>query len=159
MKNDFLTQCSTFCSNPVLQASLLSWLAAQFIKTILHLFTHQIHNVKELLEMLFWRTGGMPSSHSSLVTTMTTCIGFRSGVSSDLFILACCFMLVVIRDAVGVRRSSGDQARVLNEIGMKLEKSKIIDFSPVKQINGHNPGEVCAGVILGFIIGLLFSCK
>jgi len=157
MMNNFLQQCNKLCSNPVFQASLFSWFAAQFIKTILHLLARQIHSVKDLFEMLLWRTGGMPSSHSSLVTTMTTCIGFRSGVSSDLFVLSCCFLLVVIRDAVGVRRSSGDQAKALNEIGCELDEKKVIDFHPVKQIDGHSPSEVLAGVLLGYIIGFIFS--
>lgn len=144
-------------SNPVFLSCIFSWLSAQFIKTLIKLLTGKLGSFQEMLELLFWRTGSMPSSHSALVTALCTSIGFRSGITSDVFILSCAFALVVIRDALGVRRSSGVQARVLNEMGTALDKKDIIRFHPVKEILGHKPLEVIVGIFLGFFIGTAFS--
>lgn len=99
----------------------------------------------------------MPSSHSALVTTLCTTIGFHSGVDSDVFILSLGFFLVTIRDAVGVRRANGIQASVLNKVGRLLADKGIIEFKPIKEVQGHTPAEVLMGMLLGFIIGLAFS--
>ena len=111
----------------------------------------------ELCELLLWRTGGMPSSHSALVAALSTTIGFRSGFYSDIFIFSACFFFVTIRDALGVRRASGIQARKLNEIGKSLEEKQIHDYQQIKEVQGHTPLEVFVGVLLGFFIGVAFS--
>lgn len=99
----------------------------------------------------------MPSSHSALVTTLCTMIAFNSGLDSDLFILSLGFFLVTIRDAVGVRRASGLQAALLNRVGRSLAEKGIINFKPIKEVQGHTPAEVLMGVLLGLAIGLAFS--
>ncbi|MGL4981670.1 MAG: divergent PAP2 family protein [Treponemataceae bacterium] len=144
-------------TNPVFLSALFSWFSAQFIKTIIKLLTSQIVSLRELVELSFWKTGGMPSSHSALVISLCTSIAHRSGLNSDIFILSLCFALVVIRDAVGVRRSSGQQSKTLNEIGKKLEEKSILSFTPLKEIHGHKPFEVLVGSLLGFFIGTAFS--
>lgn len=73
------------------------------------------------------------------------------------FLLRLFFFLVTIRDAVGVRRSNGIQAKKLNEIGKKLDENKILEYSPIKEVNGHSPMEVIIGIVLGFFIGIAFS--
>ncbi|MDR1748224.1 MAG: divergent PAP2 family protein [Spirochaetaceae bacterium] len=153
----FQQQIQLLFQNSVFLAAIFSWLSAQFIKTIIKLFSGQVRSLRELLELLFWRTGGMPSSHSALVSSVSTSIGFRSGVTSDVFVLSLCFALVVIRDAVGVRRSSGLQAHTLNEIGKRLEEEALLTFKPVKEIQGHKPFEVITGCFLGFFVGVAFS--
>jgi len=65
--------------------------------------------------------------------------------------------MVTIRDALGVRRASGLQARKLNELGNELSDKKMIDYKPIKEILGHRPMEVIFGAILGFFIGLGFA--
>ena len=157
MISSTLRQLQSLFSNPVFLACIFSWFSAQFIKTVIKLLGGHVSSVKELLELLLWRTGGMPSSHSSLVCTLSTTIGFRSGINSDIFILAFCFALVTIRDAVGVRRASGIQARVLNEIGRNLEDKDILKFKPIKEIQGHKPAEVFVGCFWGVAIGIAFS--
>lgn len=152
-----LRQLQLLFVNPVFLACIFSWFSAQFIKTVIKLLGGNVSSVKELLELLLWRTGGMPSSHSSLVCTLSTTIGFRSGINSDIFILAIIFALVTIRDAVGVRRASGIQARVLNEIGKKLKDKEILNFKPIKEIQGHKPAEVFIGCFWGVAIGIAFS--
>lgn len=143
--------------SPVFLACVFSWLCAQFIKTVIKLFSGKVHSLSELFELLFWRTGSMPSSHSSITACLCTTIGYRSGLDSDVFILACVFYLITIRDAVGVRRANGMQARRLNEIGEVLkEKGLFEDFKKLKEVNGHSPMEAFVGSLLGFFIGIAF---
>jgi acid phosphatase family membrane protein YuiD len=134
-----------------------SWFFAQFVKAVIKLVTGKVSSIKELAGILVWRTGGMPSSHSSCVLSVSTSIGFKSGFNSAVFLLSLCFALVVVRDAMGVRRSSGMQARAINEIGAELSERKMLAFKPVKEVQGHRPLEVIVGCFLGFFIGLAFS--
>lgn len=150
-------QLTAFLTQPILLSCVFSWLSAQLIKTLIALFSGKIHSVKEMFELLFWRTGGMPSSHSALVATLSTTIGFRDGIDSDIFILSLAFFLVTIRDAVGVRRASGIQATELNKLGTTLSEKGIVEFKPIKEVHGHKPAEVAMGCVLGFFIGLAFS--
>lgn len=151
-------QLHLFFSQPAFLACLFSWLSAQLVKTLIKLFSGKVHSLKELFELLLWRTGSMPSSHSALVATLCTTIGFRSGVNSDVFILSFGFYLVTIRDAVGVRRANGLQAAMLNKIGRLLAAKNIIEeVKPIKEVQGHTPAEVIIGSLLGFFIGLAFS--
>ena len=151
-------QLHLFFSQPAFLACLFSWLSAQLVKTLIKLFSGKVHSLKELFELLLWRTGSMPSSHSALVATLCTTIGFRSGVNSDVFILSLGFYLVTIRDAVGVRRANGLQATMLNKIGRVLAAKNIIEeVKPIKEVQGHTPAEVIIGSLLGFFIGLAFS--
>lgn len=150
-------QIKLLFANPVCLAAIFSWFCAQFIKTIISLIYGKIHSIGELFSYLVWKTGGLPSSHTALVTSLCTTIGFRNGVSSDIFMLCICFLMVTIRDALGVRLSSGRQAQKLNQIGKELEEKNIIDYKPVKEVNGHTPLEVAVGFVLGLFIGIAFS--
>ena len=154
----FSQQLILFLRNPVLLACVFSWLGAQFLKTAINLIYGRIHSIGQLIETMFWKTGGMPSSHSALVTSLCTTIGFRDGLNSDLFVFSLCFFLVTIRDAFGVRRSSGIQAKKINQLGKELsEKGAIEPYHAIKEVNGHSPMEVLSGCIMGFFIGLAFS--
>lgn len=151
-------QFKLFFSSPMFLAGFFSWLGAQFLKTAINLIYGRVHSIGELIELMVWRTGGMPSSHSALVSSLCTTIGFRNGIHSDIFILSLAFFFVTIRDAFGVRRSSGIQAHKINEIGKKLKENKILDeYKTIKEVNGHTPMEVICGVIFGFFVGLAFS--
>ncbi|MBP3710590.1 MAG: divergent PAP2 family protein [Treponema sp.] len=143
--------------NPVFLSCICSWFCAQFLKTIIALIYNRIKNLPDLFEMMFWRTGSLPSSHSAIVAALCTSIGFHSGFHSDLFILSLCFLLITVRDALGVRRANGIQARRLNEIGKELDSKKIINYAPIKEVQGHTPLEVMVGLLLGFSIGLALS--
>ncbi|MCR5080473.1 MAG: divergent PAP2 family protein [Treponema sp.] len=154
---DFKTQLYLFFSHPVLQGCVFSWLSAQFVKTCIKLFSGKIHSLKELFELLIWRTGSMPSSHSALVSALSTTIGFNSGFHSDVFMLSLAFFFVTIRDALGVRRANGIQATELNKIGKTLSEKEIVDYKPIKEVQGHTPSEVIVGCFLGFFVGLAFS--
>ena len=157
MERDFALQLHGFLYNPIFLSALASWLVSQFIKALIGLLSRSIESSRALIETLLWRTGGMPSSHSALVSAVTTAIAFKRGISSDLFVFSCCFALVVIRDSMGVRRSSGQQAHVLNDLGRKVSKRLKVQFTPVKETQGHKPIEVFVGLLLGFFIGFAFS--
>lgn len=99
----------------------------------------------------------MPSSHSAMVSALATSIGFVEGFNTSLFIAICGYGMLVVRDAVGVRRSAGMQARALNKIGFELKEKFGINYNPVKEISGHSFSEVLIGIIIGFFIALAFS--
>lgn len=151
-------QLKLLISNPVFLSGVVSCLAAQFIKTLINLAGAKVHSARELIELLFWRTGGMPSSHSSLVAALCTSIAFSDGLDSNTFLISFVLLLIVVRDAFGVRRSSGVQAQKLNELGKELSNKKIInEYKSLKEVNGHTPMQVILGCLLGFLIGLAFS--
>ena len=97
------------CSNPLINICALSWFVAQVIKTLLHWASHG--NLK--LERLTG-SGGMPSSHSALVVSLTIGMARVVGFSSPLFALTIAFAAVVMYDAMGVRRAAGEQAKTIN---------------------------------------------
>ena len=145
-------------SHPVFLSAFFGWFMAQFVKSAVELFRPRSGLSREMLYTLLWRTGGMPSSHSSAVTALTTSLGFVEGIDSPLFISMFFYSMLVVRDALGVRRAAGLQARALNSLGDELQKRYNIPFYPVKEVHGHTPAEVSVGILLGFFIAVAF-CK
>jgi acid phosphatase family membrane protein YuiD len=142
----------TFLGNPIVLSALASFCFAQFVKAFIVLFGARKRSLRDVAGALFWKTGGMPSSHAALVSSMTAAVGFRDGIASDIFALSFFFSLVVLRDAVGVRRSSGLQAKSLNTLGVTMSRRLGTDFHPVKVVQGHRPVEVLVGGLLGVFI-------
>lgn len=140
--------------NDVFFSAAMSLFIAQFAKALIALLTNRKAGFRQIMSTLFWKTGGMPSSHSALAIAIATAIGFSDGVSSDIFALALFFALVVIRDAMGVRRAAGVQAKTLNTLGVRMSKRLHIPFKPVKEINGHTFPQVVVGGLMGFFIAL-----
>ena len=103
----------------------------------------------------------MPSSHSSFVSALAITVGLKHGFSSDLFAIVTVFALIVTYDASGVRRAVGQQANVLNNLIKHLEdksfasERQLLIKEDLKELIGHTPFEVFAGVLLGAIIALL----
>jgi acid phosphatase family membrane protein YuiD len=144
--------------NPIFLSALFSWFFTQFVKTVIIIIAKPAPMpIRYYISILLWKTGGMPSSHSALVTALATAIGFKEGFSSSLFLAACAFGLLVIRDSVGVRRSAGIQARTLNKLGADLNEKLNIDYRPVKEVSGHTVSEVLIGIVIGFFIAVAFS--
>jgi len=147
-----------FLYHPIFLSGLVSWFLSQAIKTVYAVFSRSITGYKDVLTLLFWRTGGMPSSHSALVFSLVACLGVHNGLYSDIFLFALVVAVITARDALGVRRSSGLQAKGLNNLGLKFaEKNPDFKFKPIKEIQGHTPSQVLAGSILGTVIGLFIS--
>jgi uncharacterized protein len=147
----------SFLSNPIFLSAFFSLFITQLIKAIISLFRSKAKSLREVFVTLLWKTGGMPSSHAALTTSISTSIAIVDGINSSIFILSLFFCLVVIRDAMGVRRSAGMIARSLNLLGRELSEKQAYNFHPVKEVNGHTPTEVVVGVLLGFFIGLAFT--
>jgi acid phosphatase family membrane protein YuiD len=144
--------------NPIFLSAVFSWFFTQFVKTVIIIILKPVQMpLRYYISMLLWKTGGMPSSHSALVTALATSIGFKEGFDSSLFIVSCAFSLLVIRDAVGVRRSAGIQARTLNKLGSDLHEKLNLDYKSVKEISGHSVSEVLIGIVIGFFIAVAFS--
>jgi acid phosphatase family membrane protein YuiD len=143
--------------NTVFLSSLTSWILAQLIKVLIILFGGRKRPLRELIEIVIWRTGGMPSSHTATVASMTVAVAIREGLDSTLFAICFFFALIVMRDATGVRRSSGLQAKALNLLGKKTSEHLEFDYSPVKEIQGHSPLEVVVGALLGIFIAAAYA--
>jgi len=143
-------------SNPIFLSAIFSLLIAQFLKSVVNIFRAKTSSFRDVLATFFWKTGGMPSSHSALAVSIATAIAIRDGLNTSIFILALFFSLVVIRDALGVRRASGLQAKALNQLGKELNSRYGMAYRPVKEVHGHNPPEVIVGSLLGFFIALAF---
>lgn len=104
-------------------------------------------------------SGGMPSSHTSLVVGLTTGIAYQYGLGSTLFPLSLAFSLIVMYDAAGVRRHAGKQAEVLNKILDDMFHGESISERKLKEVLGHSPLQVLAGAVLGVFIGVLYMYK
>jgi acid phosphatase family membrane protein YuiD len=143
-------------NHPVFLSGLFSWLIAQLMKSVIEAIRSRNRRSKDFLVVLFWKTGGMPSSHSSLVTALATSIAYKEGIGSPLFILSFFYGILTIRDALGVRRAAGSQAKVLNELGAAFSERFSVLFRPVKEIHGHTVVEVLVGILLGFFIAIAF---
>jgi len=155
------TSFKALFDNKIFLSSICSLCTAQILKSILFLFRRRRRKSRELVEILIWRTGGMPSSHAALVSSLCTSIAFKWTIASDLFIFSFWFALVVLRDALGVRRSAGLLAKALNNLGRQSVEKMGLEFHSVKEIQGHTPLEVIVGTSLGIIIAtginLLFT--
>jgi uncharacterized protein len=150
---DLLTR---IVENPVFLSALSSWLLAQFLKSGIMLFRNRPRTAREILTNLLWTTGGMPSSHSALVASLATSAGFVEGPDSTLFFVTLFYALLTFRDALGVRRAAGAQARVINQLIRDLSRRRRLRARPVKEINGHTIPEVFVGALLGFFIAVAF---
>lgn len=144
-------------SSRVFLAGFFSWFFAQLLKMLIDYVRGRTRGSRDMVSVFVWKTGGMPSSHSSLVTGLATAIGFRYGVNSTLFVVTLFYGGLIIRDALGVRRSSGLQAQALNRLGLELSRRMDLSFTPVKEVSGHTIPEVSVGMLLGFFIATGFS--
>ncbi|MGB4586570.1 MAG: divergent PAP2 family protein [Rectinemataceae bacterium] len=144
--------------NPIFLSAFFSLLIAQFIKAVIALVKAQrSEDLREAMFTFFWRTGGMPSSHSAVAISISTAIALTEGFT-NLFIVSLFLSLIVIRDSLGVRRSAGLQATTLNRLGNDLSVRFDIDYDAVKEVHGHTWPEVFTGILMGFFIAFAF-CK
>ncbi|CAK7348716.1 unnamed protein product [Dovyalis caffra] len=138
---------ATLAANPTFISGLFAWFIAQSMKVFLNFFVER----KWDLRVLF-ASGGMPSSHSALCTALTTSVAFCHGVADSLFPVCLGFSLIVMYDAIGVRRHAGMQAVVLNMIVEDLFQGHPISQRKLKELLGHTPSQVLAGALLGIFV-------
>lgn len=132
--------------------AILGWMIAQLLKVLFVLIQD-----KRIDWTRFVGSGGMPSSHTSFVVSLTTAVGYECGLSSTQFAICTVLAFVVMYDASGVRRATGIQAKVLNKIVESYEETEEIEISDekLKELIGHSPFEVFAGAVVGIITAML----
>ena len=141
-----MTELSELLKNQLLFWSLVSCLSAQFLKIIFNLILEG-----ELRFGIVFETGGMPSSHSALISALSAGIGWELGFDNPAFALSVGISLIVMYDASGIRRSAGMQAIEINKITRELDKNK---ENFLKESLGHTKLEVVVGSFLGPLITL-----
>lgn len=126
-------------------AIIAAWALAQGAKYIVAVVqSGKIRNFRHL-----YLSGNMPSAHSASVVALLTVVGGTEGVDSAVFAVALLFAAIVMYDAIMVRRSSGEQGRILIKL-LKEQKSSL----PLPRVaKGHTPLEVAAGALLGLVVG------
>ena len=143
------TLFSELFANKVLIITLIVWIVAQSIKVSIGVIQEKKFNFK-----WFIGTGGMPSSHAAGATALAVTSGLHLGFESVTFALAAVFALVTMFDAQGVRRSTGQQAQILNRILEDIYWRGKVESEQLKELIGHTPTQVFAGSALGFIIAI-----
>ncbi|MBO5348633.1 MAG: divergent PAP2 family protein [Clostridia bacterium] len=129
---------------------MLVWFGIQSFKVMHDLATTKKFNFKRIMG-----AGGMPSSHSAVVTTISTMIGKNYGTDSAIFALSIIFAFVVMYDAAGVRRAAGKQAKLLNKIIETPGLTGVQVTEKLVEVLGHTPIQVIVGALIGVIVGLI----
>ncbi|MBI4732254.1 MAG: divergent PAP2 family protein [Chloroflexi bacterium] len=139
--------------NYMLWTALAAWFLAQALKIPFDYFQNRRWDWA-----LFFAAGGMPSSHSALVTSTALAAGLYHGFDSPIFALAVAVAMVVVYDATGVRRQAGMQAKKINVMVEELLKGHPISQQQLREVIGHTPLEAIGGMLLGLVVaqGLWF---
>ena len=140
-------------NNQIFVTAALGWLVAQILKTGIHMFL-----TKEFVAERLVGSGGMPSSHSATVCALASATCYQYGAGSFEFTITLFFAIVVMYDAMGVRRETGIQAKLLNDILKTFEdmgRSELSTYDKLKEFVGHTPLQVLAGALLGILIAVL----
>lgn len=140
--------------NPYVAVPFAVWAIAQFLKFALAALRGKV-DFKYL-----YASGGMPSVHAAVVTSLATTAFLIDGPHSSIFGLSTILAGIVMYDSFGVRRSTGEQAAAINVILDSMDKDKIRLAHPqqrLREILGHKPMEVTVGAVLGLVLGGLFN--
>lgn len=138
--------------NQIFVSAALGWVVAQILKTIIHVIL-----TKEFVAERMVGSGGMPSSHSATVCALSTAAGIQYGLNSGEFAIAAILAIIVMYDAIGVRREAGIQAKIINEM-IEVFSSMNKELSTedkLKELVGHTPFQVLMGALLGIAIAFL----
>ena len=126
------------------------WFCIQLFKVIWDLVAKHKFNFKRILG-----AGGMPSSHSAVVTSLATMVGKDNGIDSAIFAVSLIFACIVMYDAAGVRRAAGKQAKILNKIVETPGLTNLQVQERLVEVLGHTPTQVIVGAIIGVVVGLI----
>ncbi len=140
-------------NNPVLIAAIISSILAQILKLPLEYL-----RTKQWDWSLLFSTGGMPSSHSAVVTSAAASIGHYMGFDTPLFGLAFAVAMVVIYDSTNIRRQAGFHAQQINRIVKEVFTGKvkpIQEFQELSEVLGHSPIEALGGIIFGLLVSVI----
>lgn len=131
----------------MLLTGLAGWILAQMLKIPINfLQSHQWNWA------LFFGAGGMPSSHSALVTSTAMAVGLYYGFNNPIFGVATAITMIVVYDAAGIRRQAGMQAQKINILVEELLKGHPISEEHLREVLGHTPLEALGGVLLGLVV-------
>lgn len=133
----------------ILLIPIIIGVGAQFLKIIRYARTPK-DAWKQLLSY-----GGMPSSHTAFVTSVTMIVFLSEGLKSPLFVLSLVFALLIIRDAVGLRQALGQHGQIINRLRNLLPSDERINIPPLEERMGHTPTEALAGAIWGIVGSLV----
>lgn len=142
-------------SNHLFVTAAVGWLVAQILKTVIHLYLNRQFVAERLVG-----SGGMPSSHSATVCAFAVATYYEYGTGSFEFAIALLLAIIVMYDAMGVRRETGIQAKVINDMLKVFEdmgRPELSAYDKLKEFIGHTPLQVTAGAILGILIGMLMQ--
>ena len=142
--------------NGALVVPTVAWLVAQLLKAIIDAAVNKTFRLSRL-----FGDGGMPSGHSATVMSLATIVGLTDGFGSMTFAIAMVFAIIVMHDAIGVRREAGKQARMIISMVEVLgdylvEKDKKIRDEKLKVLVGHTPLQVVCGALLGIVIAIVY---
>lgn len=142
--------------NTIFMVAAGSWLTAQVLKTIIHMILNRQFVAERMVG-----GGGMPSCHSATVCALATAVYQEYGMGSFEFAISLIMAIIVMYDAMGVRRETGIQAQLLNDIIKTFEdmgRSEISAHDKLQEFVGHTPLQVLIGAILGiFIASIVYS--
>lgn len=139
-----------FIQNKYIYVPFLLWFFIQLFKVIYDLVTTKKFNFKRILG-----AGGMPSSHSAIVTSLATLVGKYQGVDTPIFAVSLILAAVVMYDACGIRRAAGKQAALLNKIIATPGLTGLQVLEKLVEVLGHTPFQVLVGALIGVIAGLI----
>ncbi len=137
-------------TNKCLYVPILIWLCIQISKFVVELIKTKRVNIKRLIG-----AGGMPSSHSAVVTSLAVLVGRQEGFGSSAFAIAFVLACVVMYDAAGIRRAAGKQAHLLNKIISTPNLTSVQVQERLVEVLGHTPKQVFVGSFIGLVIGLM----
>ena len=137
-------------TNKFLYVPLLVWFCIQVFKVITDLVKTKKFNFKRIMG-----AGGMPSSHSGVVTCLAAMVGKYQGFDTPIFAISVIFAMIVMYDAAGVRRAAGKQASLLNKIVETPGLTGVQMQEKLVEVLGHTPIQVIVGAVIGIIVGIL----
>jgi uncharacterized protein len=143
---------NTLFNNQVLVAASLAWAIAQISKTI-----YEVLRQRKIVLSRLVSSGGMPSSHSALVTGLATATGRIEGIGSSSFAIAVVLAGIVMYDAAGVRRAVSIQARILNQMLDEMFQGHPIAEKRLRELIGHTPVQVLVGGLLGIVVAFFIT--
>lgn len=134
--------------NPILTSVFITWFTAQGLKFFIEAGKGNVKLYN------FIRTGGMPSGHSAVVSSLAASIGLFEGFDSPLFGLSMAVAIIIMHDAVVIRGAAGKQAKALNVLAKDLKKTEQPEFHHFKTHLGHDPVQVGVGALLGVAVAM-----
>lgn len=132
--------------NQVLIAALIAWSIAQVVKVPLEYLRSKKWNWA-----LLFSAGGMPSSHSALVSGAAHAIGLYAGFDSPVFALGFVLSMIVIYDATGIRRQAGKHAKIINQMITDMASGHPLKEETLREVLGHTPLQAFMGTLLGVV--------